>query len=86
MKDLVLVRMLVILDKEREILEYRFGLNDGVPRTLEYIGNIYGITRERVRQIEGKALRKARQRVLKADILYNSKYDKKIDVYGLSNK
>ncbi len=76
----------VLSDKEREILEYRFGLNDGVDRTLEYIGDIYGITRERVRQIEGKALRKARQRVLKADILYNSKYDKKIDVYGLSNK
>ena len=76
----------VLSDKEREILEYRFGLNDGVDRTLEYIGDIYGITRERVRQIEGKALRKARQRALKADILYNSKYDKKIDVYGLSNK
>lgn len=76
----------VLSDREREILEYRFGLNDGVSRTLECVGDIYGITRERVRQIEGKALRKVRQRALKDEVLYSSDYDKKLDIYGLFNK
>ncbi len=76
----------VLSDREREILEYRFGLNDGISRTLECVGDIYGITRERVRQIEGKALRKVRQRALKDEVLYSSDYDKKLDMYGLSNK
>ena len=47
-------------DREASILEYRFGLKDGYPRTLEEIGNIFGITRERVRQIEARALRALR--------------------------
>ena len=76
----------VLSDREREILEYRFGLNDGISRTLECVGDIYGITRERVRQIEGKALRKVRQRALKDEVLYSSDYDKKLDIYGLFNK
>ena len=76
----------VLSDREREILEYRFGLNDGISRTLECVGDIYGITRERVRQIEGKALRKVRQRALKDEVLYSSNYDKKLDMYGLFNK
>ena len=76
----------VLSDREREILEYRFGLNDGISRTLECVGDIYGITRERVRQIEGKALRKVRQRALKDEVLYSSDYDKKLNIYGFSNK
>ncbi|MCW1970890.1 MAG: sigma-70 family RNA polymerase sigma factor [Anaerolineae bacterium] len=49
-----------LTDREREVLEMRFGFGDGRPRTLEEIGQTNGITRERVRQIEAKALRKLR--------------------------
>lgn len=46
------------LDKRTlEIIKLRYGLEDGIPRTLEYVGQIYGITRERVRQIELKGLK-----------------------------
>jgi RNA polymerase primary sigma factor len=47
-------------DREREVLELRFGLKDGQPRTLEEVGKKLKVTRERVRQIETKALRKLR--------------------------
>ncbi len=47
-------------DREREVLEMRFGLRDGEAHTLEEVGKAFGITRERVRQIESKALRKLR--------------------------
>ena len=46
--------------REKRILELRFGIEDGRPRTLEEVGNEYGITRERIRQIEAKELRKLR--------------------------
>ena len=47
-------------DREAKIITLRYGLDGGYPRTLEEVGQIYGITRERVRQIEGKAIRKLR--------------------------
>lgn len=47
-------------DRERRVLEERFGLNDGKPKTLEEVGRIFAVTRERIRQIEAKALRKLR--------------------------
>jgi RNA polymerase primary sigma factor len=47
-------------DKERRILTLRFGIDDGCPRTLEEVGNIFRVTRERIRQIEAKVLRKLR--------------------------
>jgi len=46
--------------REREVLDYRFGLSDGCERTLEEVGRFFNVTRERVRQIEAKALRKLR--------------------------
>ena len=45
-------------DREKKVLELRFGLNDGTPRTLEEVGKEFEVTRERIRQIEAKALRK----------------------------
>ncbi len=46
--------------RERQVLRLRFGLEDGRPRTLEEVGGEFGVTRERIRQIESKALRKLR--------------------------
>jgi RNA polymerase primary sigma factor len=47
-------------DRERAVLEMRFGLKNGEAHTLEEVGRAFGVTRERVRQIESKALRKLR--------------------------
>lgn len=47
--------------REREVIELRFGLRDGQPRTLEEVARAYGITRERIRQIEARGLLKLRQ-------------------------
>ena len=49
-----------LTERERRILELRYGLMDGYPRTLEEVGRQYEVTRERIRQIEAKALRKLR--------------------------
>jgi RNA polymerase primary sigma factor len=47
-------------DREKRVLEERFGLKDGRPKTLEEVGKMFAVTRERIRQIEAKALRKLR--------------------------
>jgi RNA polymerase primary sigma factor len=52
--------LMTLTERERKILEMRFGLADGYERTLEEIGKMYNVTRERIRQIEAKALRKLR--------------------------
>jgi len=49
-----------LTDREQEVLTLRFGLTDGYPRTLEEVGRKFNVTRERIRQIEAKALRKMR--------------------------
>jgi RNA polymerase primary sigma factor len=63
-KQLLKEQMQDILDslsaRERKVLEMRFGLLDGQGRTLEEVGQEFGVTRERIRQIEAKALRKLR--------------------------
>ncbi len=50
----------ILSERERDVLEMRFGLRDGQDNTLEDVGKFYGVTRERIRQIEAKALRKLR--------------------------
>lgn len=48
----------LLTDREQMVIKLRFGLDDGIPRSLEEIGRILGVTRERVRQVEEKALKK----------------------------
>ncbi|WP_455044814.1 RNA polymerase sigma factor RpoD [Lancefieldella rimae] len=49
-----------LADRERKVIKFRFGLEDGRPRTLEEVGREFGVTRERIRQIESKTLAKLR--------------------------
>ena len=49
-----------LTEREQKVLRLRFGLDDGRPRTLEEVGREFNVTRERIRQIEAKALRKLR--------------------------
>ena len=67
--DTALVReALATLDRrESEILALRFGLPDGTPRTLEEVGEHFGLTRERIRQIQEQALRKLRSQMEERD-------------------
>ena len=51
----------VLTDREKEVIKLRFGFDDGRCMTLEEVGERFGVTRERIRQIEGKALRKIRR-------------------------
>ena len=57
-----------LLENEKEIIILRFGLDDSEPKTLESIGQRYGVTRERIRQIEASALRKLRKISMRLDI------------------
>ena len=49
-----------LTEREQKVLRLRFGMNDGRARTLEEVGKEFDVTRERIRQIEAKALRKLR--------------------------
>ena len=61
-------RMLAGLDdREREVIRLRFGLDGGEPRTLEEVGVHFGLTRERIRQIEARAMDKLRHPTAIAD-------------------
>jgi len=60
LKDKIMEVLHTLTDREQEVLEQRFGLRDGYSRTLEEVGKQFQVTRERIRQIEAKALRKMR--------------------------
>lgn len=60
LREELLKSMIVLTEREQMILKLRFGFDDGRPRTLEEVGRVYNVTRERIRQIEEKALRKLR--------------------------
>lgn len=58
-------RMLdTLTEREKGVLALRFGMDDGTPRTLEEVGKHFGVTRERIRQIEGKALKKLKKQAM----------------------
>jgi RNA polymerase primary sigma factor len=56
-------------EREKKILSMRFGLGDDNPRTLEEIGEYFGLTRERIRQVQNEALMNLRKRMAKRDSL-----------------
>ena len=60
LKDHIREMLATLSPREAKVLEYRFGLEDGKQRTLEEVGREFGVTRERIRQIEAKAIRKLR--------------------------
>lgn len=60
-KDLIKEILVDLTEREQKILSMRFGLEDGVTHTLEEVGKVFGVTRERIRQIEAKALEKIRE-------------------------
>jgi RNA polymerase primary sigma factor len=60
LREELLRSMDILTEREQMILKLRFGFDDGRPRTLEEVGRVYNVTRERIRQIEEKALRKLR--------------------------
>jgi RNA polymerase primary sigma factor len=61
LRDLIKEIMIDLTEREQQILKMRFGLDDGISHTLEEVGKAFGVTRERIRQIEAKALEKIRE-------------------------
>ena len=61
LKDHITEILIDLMPREQKILRMRFGLDDGITHTLEEVGKEFGVTRERIRQIEAKALEKIRQ-------------------------
>ncbi|MFA6354146.1 MAG: sigma-70 family RNA polymerase sigma factor [Candidatus Paceibacterota bacterium] len=68
LRDLIKEILVDLSEREQKIVKMRFGLEDGVAHTLEEVGKVFGVTRERIRQIESKALEKIRDHG-KADAL-----------------
>ena len=70
LKDQINSVLETLTDRESEIIKLRFGLRDGNPHTLEQVGDIFGLTRGRIRQIEAKAIKKLRH-PSRAKVLYD---------------
>jgi RNA polymerase primary sigma factor len=62
LRDRIEEALLALTEREREVIKMRFGLIDGMPHTLEEVGRYFNVTRERIRQIEAKAIKKLRNR------------------------
>jgi RNA polymerase primary sigma factor len=66
--------LMMLRSRERDVLKLRFGLADGTKRTLEEIGQLFGVSRERVRQLETRALNKLRRLCRSSKQVYNLRY------------
>jgi RNA polymerase primary sigma factor len=66
LRDRIIEVLRSLAPREREVIELRFGLKDGTPKTLDEVARLYGITRERIRQIEARGLLKLRQPIRSA--------------------
>ena len=75
LRDSIDAALSQLKSKERDIIVERFGLDSGHPKTLELIGQKYGVTRERIRQIEAKALKKLRSHHFRQ--LFNDYYEER---------
>jgi len=67
--DIRKIMKLYLNPREYKVLDMRYGLSDGIPRTLEEVGKEIGVTRERIRQIEAKALRKMKARLTRQKVI-----------------
>ncbi len=67
-REKLIMLMEGLSEQEQKVLILRFGLDDGEPKTLEAIGRVFGLTRERIRQVESSALKKLRRFLLRNDI------------------
>lgn len=63
-REQVYMMLDTLTEREKGVLALRFGMDDGTPRTLEEVGKHFGVTRERIRQIEGKALKKLKKQAM----------------------
>ena len=63
LKEQIDILLQDLKERERQVIILRFGLEDGRPRTLEEVGQVFNVTRERIRQIEAKALKKLKNPV-----------------------
>jgi RNA polymerase primary sigma factor len=61
LKDRIAELLVCLAARDREVIELRYGLRDGIPRSLDEVAQVYGLTRERIRQIEARGLQKLRQ-------------------------
>ena len=76
LKEHLNIMLFKLRDREEKVIRFRYGLDDGYARTLEEIGVIFKVTRERIRQIEVKALKRLKKLINNQDNLYMVSFDK----------
>jgi len=69
LRDQISVALGTLWEREADVLSMRFGLTDGRPKSLDEIGKVFGVTRERIRQIESRAMKKLRENPILARLL-----------------
>lgn len=80
-KEKVMEVLMTLTERERKILIHRFGIEDGVPKTLEHISGIFNVGKERVRSLEARALRKLRHPVRRKNICEPEEYEIRMRIW-----